>query len=1077
MYSCDFRNEKLYLLDESEEKVKQLCNIKEKITAKGTDGVLIGLYDEKLSIFSISEFLLNCLDYSLEEFKETTDNSLVSLFVEKRRRWLDANHFTFVSGDIEGEILDGMGNEVLVHMYKEDITDLGGEKIWVLSFKVNWEPVNNNLLNAAIQSGAWNMDSDRDGNIVHVYWSDKFRQMLGFKGEEDFPNVLESWADRLHPTDKNRVVKQLHDSICDKQNLNKYNVEYRLKDSKEVYHWFKAIGEIVRRRDGSASHMAGVFINIDEEKTAKDYARKSEAFHRAFTKSNLCEYYVDLQNNTFESLKVESSLMTIFEKSNTWDQLIDNFVKTYVCEEDKEAVRKFYDRSKIAKKIEQTSSELSLECKIVLNGDIFWMRNVVMRGELDGSKYAMIFLRDITETKREQLKQKELQAENDAMTHLVSSMVKVVDHFAVCDIINDTYEYHNINMAPRYPSKGRYADLLDRIQSELKMVDDKKTLEEILSPDGLRTYLTQEDDIYKFEYCTKDESMFRIASLVPLEWTDGILSKILWISIDITNSKRIEIESRKALKDALFAAERANRAKTEFLTNMSHDIRTPMNAIVGLTALAGANIDNQERVLNCLSKITASSRHLLQLINEVLDMARIESGKISLNEEEFSISELIDNMINMVKPNLDAHNHQFQVNIRHIEHEAVRGDSLRIQQVFMNLMSNAIKYTPDGGNIQFTIEEKTNAFSELGCFEFTIEDNGIGIEKSFQEVMFQPFTRADDHRITKIQGTGLGMAITQNIVHFMNGDIKVQSEINKGTKVTVTIYLKLQNKDIDSFKDLIKLPVLVVDDEITACESTVATLQEIGIVGEWVVSGVEAIDRTLARHKNQEDYFAIIMDWQMPGMDGVETTRQIRKVVGPDVTIILLTAYDFSNIEEEARAAGVDMFIEKPLFPSRLSAAFKKVLNGQLDNELSAKDYLNDISDLDYTGKRILLVEDNDLNREIAAEIVGMSKATVDQAENGRVAVEKIYNAPEGYYDLVLMDIQMPVLNGYEATATIRALPGDKGNIPIIALTANAFAEDVQLAKNTGMNGHIAKPIELDKLQIVLKKWLGKKNN
>ena len=540
--------------------------------------------------------------------------------------------------------------------------------------------------------------------------------------------------------------------------------------------------------------------------------------------------------------------------------------------------------------------------------------------------------------------------------------------------------------------------------------------------------------------------------------------------MDVSQEKKAEIESHKALKDAYRAAENASRAKTEFLSNMSHDIRTPMNAIVGLTAIAGANIESQDRVVECLGKITKSSRHLLGLINEVLDMARIESGRMSLAEEDFSLPELVDNLLTLTKPAIDEHHHQLEVHVEHIEHEAVCGDSLRIQQVFVNLMSNAVKYTPDGGNITLTIKEKPNGFSELGCYEFSIEDNGIGMTPEFQKIMFEPFSRADDHRTTKVQGTGLGMAIARNIVNLMNGDIQVESAPNKGTKITVTVYLKLQENEKEQEKELLDLPVLVVDDDKTCCESTVATLQEIGIAGEWVLTGKEAVERCAARHKTGRDYFAVILDWKMPEMDGIATARRIRECVGEEVTIIILTSFDFSEIEEEARAAGVNAFMAKPLFRSRLTATLRQFTSGK--KEKNARNYLEDFAKENYAGKRILLVEDNELNREIATEIIGMTGVTIDIAENGKIAVEKVMEAPEKWYDLIFMDIQMPIMNGYEATAAIRALAGSRGKVPIIAMTANAFAEDVQLAKNTGMNEHIAKPLDLNKLNDVLKQWL-----
>ena len=661
---------------------------------------------------------------------------------------------------------------------------------------------------------------------------------------------------------------------------------------------------------------------------------------------------------------------------------------------------------------------------------------------------------------------------NAAMRHLINSVTRIVDHFAICDLAGNHYSYVTMSLDSSYPATGTYSDLVECVTSKFKTLAPLATLEDLLAADNLASALQEPDDSLKFEYCSLDEDVYRVASFIPLAFEDGKLTRVLWTSNDITQIKLDEIAAHKALKDAYFAADRASRAKTEFLSNMSHDIRTPMNAIVGMTAIAGANIDNSERVLECLGKITSSSRHLLALINEVLDMARIESGKISLSEEEFNIAELVDNLIAMSQPSIEKHHHDLVIHINGIEHEDVIGDSLRIQQVFVNLMSNAIKYTPDGGNIVLTIEEKHNKTSDLGCYVFTIEDDGIGMTPEFQKVMFEPFTRADDHRTTKVQGTGLGMAVTKNIVEMMNGSISVTSAPNQGTKISVTIYLKRQDKGIEAIEQLQDLPVLVVDDDVSCCESTAEVLAEIGITSEWATSGQEAIALTLARHEDNDDFFAILMDWQMPGMDGIETTRQIRKHIGREVTIIVLTALDYHEIEEEARAAGVDAFIEKPLFRSKLAAVLEGIATGKPRKRANRQ--LERLSNACYAGKRVLLAEDNEINRDIAVEILQMTGMDIDTAENGKEACEYVSTAPEGYYDLILMDIQMPIMNGYEACAAIRSLDGARSKVPIIAMTANAFAEDVQLAKSTGMNEHIAKPLDFEKLADVLETYLGK---
>ena len=1044
--------------------------MQETICHNGGVGTIAGYYDAELSILSVSDLLLHNLNYSYASLMEQTKGSLKNLFDQKDATFLDNARFRRIQGGGEGQILTADGAPVSVRLYKKDAVDTDGTPIWVLSVQMNWAYENLALVNESIHSALWYFECNENDEIVQVNWSHAFRQTLGYHDILDFPNKLDSWSNLLHPEDHDRVMQLLLETIADKTNTTKYNVEYRLKMQDGQYQWFRASAEVIRRLDGSANRIAGIISNIDAEKRSRMQAQRAAAFHRAFTSANLCEYYVNLEKNTFDALKVEPSLTTAFEQNCTWDGLVKFFVDHYVVEEDKKTVTNFYNRAYITEKLKGLETELCQECRIVLNGEERWVRNVVMRGEIEDSEYAMIFLRDITESKAETARRMQMASDNASMELLIQSMVRLLDRFVVCDLENDQYRFYNLQGDMIYAPTGAYHDFVEQVAAKYKTLEPLDALDAIISPENIRRNLQGENDIYKFEYCSMEENTYKIASFIPLEWEGTKLVKALLASMDVSQEKKAEIESRKALKEAYRAAESASRAKTEFLSNMSHDIRTPMNAIVGLTAIAGANIENQDRVVECLGKITKSSRHLLGLLNEVLDMARIESGRVSLAEEDFSLPELVDNLLTLTKPAIDEHQHQLEVHVEHIEHEAVCGDSLRIQQVFVNLMSNAVKYTPDGGNITFSIREKPNGFSELGCYEFSIEDNGIGMTPEFQKIMFEPFSRADDHRTTKVQGTGLGMAIARNIVNLMNGEIQVESAPNKGTKITVTVYLKLQENEKEQEKEWVDLPVLVVDDDKTCCESTVATLREIGIAGEWVLTGKEAVERCYARHETNSDYFAVILDWKMPEMDGIATARKIRERVGEEVTIIILTSFDFSEIEEEARAAGVNAFMAKPLFRSRLTATLRQFTSGK--KEKNARNYLEEFAKENYAGKRILLVEDNALNREIATEILSMTGVTVDTAENGKIAVEKVMEAPEKWYDLIFMDIQMPIMNGYEATAAIRAFAGSRGKVPIIAMTANAFAEDVQLAKNTGMNEHIAKPLDLNKLNDVLKQWL-----
>ncbi len=533
-----------------------------------------------------------------------------------------------------------------------------------------------------------------------------------------------------------------------------------------------------------------------------------------------------------------------------------------------------------------------------------------------------------------------------------------------------------------------------------------------------------------------------------------------------------EQTQKQLLQDALEAANRASAAKTDFMSKMSHDIRTPMNAIIGMTAIAAVHADNPDRVRDALSKISSSSRHLLGLINEVLDMSKVESGTISLAAEEFSLSDLLNSMLLMIQPQIKAHKHNLQVHIRDIQHENVIGDSLRIQQVFLNLMSNAVKYTPDGGEINFTVREQAVPISSTGCYEFIVEDNGIGMSEEYLTHIFEPFSRAEDLRTSKIQGTGLGMAIAQNIVHMMNGSITVESQPGKGSKFTVTIYLKLQEEqDVDT-SELADLSVLVVDDDDCACQSLCSMLDEIGMRSEGCTSGQDAVAAVQRALNTALPFYAAILDWKMPGMDGLDTARAIKRLVGDTLPIIILSAYDWSDIEMEARAAGVDAFLSKPVFKSGLIRIFKSLRNEETEDSGQTSS-LEPLLQNDFSGRRVLLAEDNELNREIAREVLEMAGLTVEEAENGKIALDLFSASEAGYYSMILMDIQMPVMNGYDAAAAIRALKRpDALRVPILAMTANAFVEDIQAAKAAGMNEHLAKPIDFEALGSVLKKYL-----
>ena len=528
---------------------------------------------------------------------------------------------------------------------------------------------------------------------------------------------------------------------------------------------------------------------------------------------------------------------------------------------------------------------------------------------------------------------------------------------------------------------------------------------------------------------------------------------------------------RSAAEAARRDAEHANKAKSEFLSNMSHDIRTPMNAIVGMTTIAIANMGNMEQVQNCLRKIALSSKHLLGLINDVLDMSKIESGKMTLNVDQVSLREVMDSIVSIVQPQVKAKKQAFHIFINDISAENVCCDSVRLNQVMINILGNAVKFTPEEGAITVSLyEEDSPKGEDYIRTHLIVKDNGIGMSEEYQKKIFDSFSREDTTRVQKTEGTGLGMAITKYIVDAMEGTIRVRSALGEGSEFHVVLDLL---KAVVQEADMV-LPdwkMLVVDDDEQLCESVVASLKSIGVTPDWCLNAETAIRKVEERHNRHDDYQIILLDWKLPDRDGIATAREIRRLYGNDIPILLISAYDWSEVEDEAKEAGVTGFIAKPLFRSTLFYGLQPYVG-----DVSAGKEIEESSAADKVvleGRRILLAEDNEINWEIASELLSALGLELEWAENGKICLEKFSQSPLYYYDAILMDVQMPVMNGYEATAAIRALDRkDAASLPIVAMTADAFAEDVKKCMDSGMNAHVAKPIDVKEVCRQLEKFL-----
>ena len=511
----------------------------------------------------------------------------------------------------------------------------------------------------------------------------------------------------------------------------------------------------------------------------------------------------------------------------------------------------------------------------------------------------------------------------------------------------------------------------------------------------------------------------------------------------------------RQLAKAAVAADAANQAKTSFLSTMSHDIRTPMNAIIGLTAIAEKNADDSVSVRDNLKKISLASNHLLTLINDILDISKVESGKFSLSPHTFSIVDTAENLVNISQPLVRQNNIDFRFRIKDIAHENLFADQLRINQIFINILSNALKYTPENKSVYVDMREEPTDREDFTRLVFVVRDKGIGLTEDFMKKMYQPFSRETDSRINTVQGTGLGLAITRKMVELMDGTIECESKVGEGTTFKVSLDIQIADTPVSEMV-LPPIDILLIDDDETLLETAHDALVSLGAKADISKNGTDALARVMQKQQQNKNYSVIILDWKMPGMDGVELTHRIREVVGRDIPILLVSAYDWSQIEQDAKNAGVSGFISKPLFKSSLYAKITEVLN--IDNKLEAQEENDD----DIAGTNVLVAEDMDVNWEIVQTLLEMHGINAERAENGQVAVEKIRSAEDGKYDVVFMDIQMPVMNGLDATRTIRKLEGDYAkSVPIIAMTADAFSENVTECLAAGMNGHIAKPIDI----------------
>ena len=824
--------------------------------------------------------------------------------------------------------------------------------------------------------------------------------------------------------------------------------------------------------DGGVMGTVGVAIDVTKEHAYhKELVRKNQTLETIFTSMDWGIICHTLDGS--EIISVNQAALRILGYENQEEMIEDGFftVARSVVDEDKERLR---DAIHSLKTLEDSAS---LEYRVAhKDGRLIYVLGTLklLEGE-NGELYYQRFLMDITAQKKQQeLARMEEERRQIALIHALS-----MDYSLVCFFDLDTGAGRTLRIGDCkegvlqeiFSGELDFKDCMGRYIDHGVYKDDKEDLRTTVTPEVLLEELSQQPFCYR-NYrttCCGELRYFQLKVVRAGDWgqNHGVVVGVR--SVD--EETRIDREKNTLLEDALSQANQANRAKTTFLSNMSHDIRTPMNAIIGFTTLALTHIEKREQVEEYLKKIMTSGNHLLSLINDILDMSRIENGKIRLEEHECSLPEILHGLRNIIQA--DVHNKQLDLfmDAVDIQDEEIFCDRLRLNQVLLNLLSNAVKYTGAGGMVSVKVIQRAGAPKGFANYEFHVKDTGIGMSEEFLSHIFEPFERERNSTISGIQGTGLGMAITKSIVDMMGGSIVVRSKQTIGTECIVSFTFRLcqeKKKVPTEIPELANLRALVVDDDFNTCDSVSCMLQQIGLRAEWTMSGKEAVLRTRQAVMRDDHYSVYIIDWLLPDMNGVEVARRVRQEVGKEVPIIVLTAYDWSDIEDEAREAGVSAFCSKPIFLSELRDCLSEVVG--IEKEEEKKEERPRIR---HSG-HILLAEDNELNREIATAILEEEGFTLESAENGAEAVELLKRSGPGHFDLILMDVQMPEMDGYEATRTIRALEDKKlADIPILAMTANAFEEDKREALQSGMNGHIAKPIDIDKLFATLDEVLG----